>query len=119
MADEEGCVAIRDIDDIYDVFSPKETSSLIFGQNKPVVFHEYILNWKCRHWSPEYFCTELAQLSTRFRFFPRSSYPNFKFQSYKPVMETDCEFLEGTFLEFYSWLQGDERNAGNLARFPK
>lgn len=101
----------------YNVLPPKETSLFILELTEPAVFHGYISNWKCRHWTPEFFSKELAQLSTRFRFSPRSDSSCLNFSSSKPVMESDCEFQEGTFHEFYSWLKGDEIGAGKLARF--
>ena len=109
----------KNIKQFYNVSPPKETSLFILNLTEPAVFHGYISKWKCRLWTPEFFGRELAQLSTRFRFFPRSNSPCLEILSSRPVMETDCDFQEGTFQEFYSWLKGDETGAGKLARFSK
>ncbi|EDO33970.1 predicted protein, partial [Nematostella vectensis] len=87
---------------------------LVLKANKPLVFHGFIKEWSCSMWTPLFLASELGQLETRFRMCQRRSIPK-----QKPLMETDCCYVQGTFKDFCSWLESDNSESGKLIQYPR
>ncbi len=111
-----------DIDRVHINLSQKELQRYILEIAKePVVFLDKISDWRGLAWTPETLTKQLSKVRTRFRFCPRISSSEYCFPAKHAVMETDCQFIEGTFEDFYEWLTCDETNLQNLAfgKFPR
>ena len=111
-----------DIDRVHINLSQKELQRYILEIAKePVVFLDKISDWRSLAWTPETLTKQLSKVRTRFRFCPRISSSEYCFPAKHAVMETDCQFIEGTFEDFYEWLTCDEANLQNLAfgKFPR
>ena len=79
---------------------------------EPVVFLNRIAECKCLSWTPKSLAEDLSLVRTRFRFCARASSPEYGFAAKAVVMETDCHYLEGTFVDFYEWLTCEENCSG-------
>lgn len=112
MADEHDLAKVRRIPTSSVLPTREKLHSIVLTQEEPFVFIGAISGWECARWDPEYIARELADIQTRFRF---CAHRNTKF----PVMETDCEFENGTFVNFCYWLKGDKERAGALAHFER
>lgn len=111
-----------DIDRVHINLSQKELQRYILEIAKePVVFLDKISDWKSLSWTPETLAKQLSNARTRFRFCPRVSSCEYRFPAKHAVMETDCQFAEGTFDDFYKWLTCTEENSPDLGfrKFPR
>ena len=111
-----------DIDRVHINLSQKELQRYILEIAKdPVVFLGKISDWKCLAWTPESLTKQLSHIRTRFRFCPRTSSRQYCFPAKRVVMETDCQFMEGTFKDFHEWLTCDEAKSTTTAfgKFPR
>ena len=111
-----------DIDRVHINLSQKELQRYILEIAKePVVFLDKISNWKSLAWTPESLAKQHSNVRTRFRFCPRISSSEYRFPAEHAVMETDCQFVEGSFADFHDWLTCDEANLQNSAfeKFPR
>ncbi|XP_048580082.1 HSPB1-associated protein 1 isoform X2 [Nematostella vectensis] len=105
----------REIESFSDVsLDKKALRDLVLKANKPLVFHGFIKEWSCSMWTPLFLASELGQLETRFRMCQRRSIPK-----QKPLMETDCYYVQGTFKDFCSWLESDNSESGKLIQYPR
>lgn len=88
---------------------------------EPVVFLDKISDWKSLAWTPEHLAKQFPNVRTRFRFCPRISSNKYSFPVKQAVMETDCQFMEGSFDDFYEWLTCDEEISSKCAfgEFPR
>jgi hypothetical protein len=111
-----------DIDRVHINLSQKELQRYILEIAKePLVFLDKISDWRSLAWTPESVSKQLSNVRTRFRFCPRTSSSEYCFPAKHAVMETDCQFMEGTFGDFHEWLTCDEAKSTNLAfgKFPR
>lgn len=110
-----------DVDRVNSELSQKELQRYILEIAKePVVFLNRISKWKCLDWTPRTLAKDLSNVRTRFRFCPRVSSPEYRFEPKEVVMETDCQFLEGTFGDFYEWLTCEENSLGlAFGKYPR
>ena len=114
-----------DIDRVHINLSQEKLQRYILEIVKePVVFLDKISDWKSLAWTPKSLAKQLSNVRTRFRFCPRTSSSEYRFPAKHAVRETDCQFMDGTFGDFYEWLICDNLsniNAENtaFAMFPR
>jgi len=92
----------------------------LLNRTKPIVFDGAARQWTCSQWTPEFLASEVGDLRTRFRFCSRANSSASELSPYKKtIMETDCEFEEASFGEFFEWLNGNIDKSGTLSRFQR
>lgn len=92
----------------------------LFNRTEPIVFDGAARQWTCLRWTPEFLASEVGDLRTRFRFCSRANSSTNELSPYKKaIMETDCEFEEASFGEFFQWLNGNIDKSGSLSHFQR
>lgn len=92
----------------------------LLNRTEPIVFDGAARQWTCSLWTPEFLASEVGDLRTRFRFCSRANSSANEPSPYKKaIMETDCEFEEASFGEFFQWLNGNIDRSGSLSRFQR
>ena len=90
----------------------------LLNRAEPIVFDGAARQWTCSRWTPEFLASEVGDLRTRFRFCSRANSSTNELSPHKKaIMETDCEFEEASFGEFFQWLNGHIDRSGSLSRF--
>ncbi|XP_065060845.1 HSPB1-associated protein 1-like isoform X2 [Rhopilema esculentum] len=96
---------------------PSAAIKLIYESQKPFVFKGMIDHWKASQWTVGYFCRNFGDLPTTFKVCPIHTVDGS--DTKKPVMETECVYIEGTFADFIHWLRGDYGKCASLRQFPR
>lgn len=123
MVDERGLNVNKarhhEVERISLIYNPEKLRIHLLNRTEPIVFDGAARQWTCSQWTPEFFATEVGDLRTRFRFCSRANSPANETPYKKAIMETDCEFEEASFGEFFQWLNGSIERSGSLSRFQR
>ena len=123
MADERGLhvnkTRRREVERISLISNPEKLRIHILNRTEPSVFDGAAREWTCSEWTPEFLASEVGDLRTSFRFCARTSSSTSENPCNRAIMETDCEFEEGSFGEFIQWLSGYIERSGRLSRFQR
>ena len=118
MVDERGLnvnkANHREVERISLISNAEKLRSHLLNRTEPIVFDGAARQWTCSQWTPEFLASEVGDLRTRFRFCSRANS-----SAKKAIMETDCEFEEASFGEFFQWLNGNIDRSGSLSRFQR
>ena len=88
---------------------------IIKNSDEPIIFKSMIEHWKARQWTIECFCERFFNLPTTFKVCPRLEND----ENDKPIMETDCLYVDGKIGHFMKWLKGRNEKDTPLNQFPR
>lgn len=124
MVDERGLTVNKanhhEVERISLISNPEKLRIHLLNRTVPIVFDGAARQWTCSQWTPEFLASEVGDLRTRFRFCCRAKSSANELSPYKKaIMETDCDFEEASFGEFFQWLNGNIDWSGSLSRFQR
>ena len=82
--------------------------AILTKSDQPMVFKGKTDSWTfARTWSPTEICQILRHKQTTFKICPRHGTDAFhkRFKENEVIFETQCEYVEGSFLDFKEWLE--------------
>ncbi|XP_062519659.1 HSPB1-associated protein 1-like isoform X2 [Corticium candelabrum] len=91
---------------IYDSLDPSSAHHLVHTTlQEPAVFGSMIEHWQYRNmWTPQRLSEVFGDKRTKFRIIPRMVN-----ESSGVVWETQCQYVDASFIDFQRWIKGDQR----------
>ena len=94
---------------------PADAYSIITTSEEPILFKSMIEHWKARQWTIDFFCKKFCNIPTTFKICPLEM----KEPTDRPIMETDCIFVQGKVGYFSKWMNGEKEDGSSLNLFPR
>ena len=98
-----------------------EANKVISSTTEPIVFEMMIEDWPSRLWTVDYFCKIFGNIETKFKIcrLDFCDAVGHKSKRFKPIMETDCIYVDGCLSDYSTWLR-DELSANcALKSYPR
>ncbi|CAK6971715.1 HSPB1-associated protein 1 homolog [Scomber scombrus] len=93
-------------------FSPEETQRIVHYLQQPAVFLNMTCGWPVLSWTAEHLSGCLGDRPVRFRLGKKE-------QTYAPLFETQCSYVEAKLAQFLSWTRGQTgTDVGPFYAFP-
>ena len=98
-----------------------EAYKMISSTTEPIVFEMMIEDWPSRLWTVDFFCKIFGNIETKFKIcrLDFSGDAGQMSKRFKPIMETDCIYIDGCLSDYLTWLRDEQSPSCALKSYPR